>query len=164
MIRRPPRSTLFPYTTLFRSDAARKRVSRALDRLAGFFRRSGFVVPTGAGCAALLASTTQAAPAGLAASAANAGLAASGATTGFNLVLFKLMALTKSQTAVLCAIVAATPLAWQWHVNARVARHLDEITAQNKSASRSATERESQLQRTREILLRAQTDNSNSAA
>ena len=26
MIRRPPRSTLFPYTTLFRSEAIRKRV------------------------------------------------------------------------------------------------------------------------------------------
>src|SRR5256885_3549919 len=78
-------------------DAARKRVSRALDRLAGFFRQRGFAVPTGAGCAAVLASTTQAAPAALAASAANAGLAAtSGATSGFNLVLFKLMALTKT--------------------------------------------------------------------
>src|SRR5439155_7204614 len=83
-------------------DAARKRVSRALDRLAGFFRRSGFAVPAGAGCAALLASTAKAAPAGLAASAANAGLAAGGATAGLNLVLLKLMALTKSQTAVLC--------------------------------------------------------------
>src|SRR2546425_8190153 len=31
MIRRPPRSTLFPYTTLFRSDAVGGRV-RALDR------------------------------------------------------------------------------------------------------------------------------------
>src|SRR5207253_9477027 len=29
MIRRPPRSTLFPYTTLFRSGAARGRSSRA---------------------------------------------------------------------------------------------------------------------------------------
>src|SRR2546430_8722197 len=57
-------------------DAARKRVSRALDRLAGFFRRRGFTVSAGAGCAALLASTTQAAPAALMASAANAGLAA----------------------------------------------------------------------------------------
>src|SRR3712207_7889942 len=28
MIRRPPRSTLFPYTTLFRSVAARQRVAR----------------------------------------------------------------------------------------------------------------------------------------
>src|SRR5438034_8025522 len=31
MIRRPPRSTLFPYTTLFRSDAAVLRVDEALD-------------------------------------------------------------------------------------------------------------------------------------
>src|SRR2546422_2915047 len=29
MIRRPPRSTLFPYTTLFRSDRARTRLARA---------------------------------------------------------------------------------------------------------------------------------------
>src|SRR3712207_9480568 len=28
MIRRPPRSTLFPYTTLFRSEAVRKRIER----------------------------------------------------------------------------------------------------------------------------------------
>src|SRR2546427_4954587 len=34
MIRRPPRSTLFPYTTLFRSpDAALKEMERALDQL-----------------------------------------------------------------------------------------------------------------------------------
>src|SRR3712207_5442894 len=32
MIRRPPRSTLFPYTTLFRSEPARRLISR--DRLA----------------------------------------------------------------------------------------------------------------------------------
>src|SRR2546430_16253231 len=34
MIRRPPRSTLFPYTTLFRSNAQQAR--RALDYLVGF--------------------------------------------------------------------------------------------------------------------------------
>src|SRR5258708_21059227 len=32
MIRRPPRSTLFPYTTLFRSDAAAAHRMGALDR------------------------------------------------------------------------------------------------------------------------------------
>src|SRR2546429_1258303 len=32
MIRRPPRSTLFPYTTLFRSRRARPRCSRTEDR------------------------------------------------------------------------------------------------------------------------------------
>src|SRR5256885_3895728 len=33
MIRRPPRSTLFPYTTLFRSLAARDRVDAILGKL-----------------------------------------------------------------------------------------------------------------------------------
>src|SRR5260370_26513543 len=32
MIRRPPRSTLFPYTTLFRSSRARQRVEKGLRR------------------------------------------------------------------------------------------------------------------------------------
>src|SRR3712207_7924964 len=31
MIRRPPRSTLFPYTTLFRSRRARRRADRAVQ-------------------------------------------------------------------------------------------------------------------------------------
>src|SRR3712207_8689489 len=33
MIRRPPRSTLFPYTTLFRSRSIRSRVDAATGRL-----------------------------------------------------------------------------------------------------------------------------------
>src|SRR3712207_8125316 len=33
MIRRPPRSTLFPYTTLFRSDVGEARVTERLHRL-----------------------------------------------------------------------------------------------------------------------------------
>src|SRR3712207_8985767 len=36
MIRRPPRSTLFPYTTLFRSPL-RRRIQSFIDR--GFYRR-----------------------------------------------------------------------------------------------------------------------------
>src|SRR3712207_8624214 len=32
MIRRPPRSTLFPYTTLFRSDRMREEFLRTLDK------------------------------------------------------------------------------------------------------------------------------------
>src|SRR3989442_12716226 len=31
MIRRPPRSTLFPYTTLFRSDQLHSEIRRAVD-------------------------------------------------------------------------------------------------------------------------------------
>src|SRR5688572_32730082 len=42
MIRRPPRSTLFPYTTLFRSREVGRRARRTLqpDRLAGSDRLS----------------------------------------------------------------------------------------------------------------------------
>src|SRR3712207_8854168 len=35
MIRRPPRSTLFPYTTLFRSEIVFRRVERREGELAG---------------------------------------------------------------------------------------------------------------------------------
>src|SRR5438105_7579648 len=35
LLRRPPRSTLFPYTTLFRSGRGPRRTARALPRAAG---------------------------------------------------------------------------------------------------------------------------------
>src|SRR3712207_8157512 len=35
MIRRPPRSTLFPYTTLFRSETLGERLNEALDGVRG---------------------------------------------------------------------------------------------------------------------------------
>src|SRR5260370_22619252 len=38
MIRRPPRSTLFPYTTLFRSEAARDPFGGAMGGLLGVAR------------------------------------------------------------------------------------------------------------------------------
>src|SRR2546425_170188 len=46
MIRRPPRSTLFPYTTLFRSRSApRRRQERLPDRAAGAPREDGVDAP-----------------------------------------------------------------------------------------------------------------------
>src|SRR5436853_3700694 len=46
MVRRPPRSTLFPYTTLFRSHAERQRPQRheARDEVAQRGERAGVVV------------------------------------------------------------------------------------------------------------------------
>src|SRR3712207_8405746 len=41
MIRRPPRSTLFPYTTLFRSAAVGRRVGLGLDDASAAARRAG---------------------------------------------------------------------------------------------------------------------------
>src|SRR5438445_6914011 len=44
MIRRPPRSTLFPYTTLFRSPLSLQRLQAGLGRGVGLFR-----IPLGLG-------------------------------------------------------------------------------------------------------------------
>src|SRR3712207_7802720 len=47
MIRRPPRSTLFPYTTLFRSRGQRQHVDpvRPVQHVPGIERRAGAVLP-----------------------------------------------------------------------------------------------------------------------
>src|SRR3712207_8676758 len=49
MIRRPPRSTLFPYTTLFRSQPARGRVLPVEVYLAGGQRLAYLLVPPDTG-------------------------------------------------------------------------------------------------------------------
>src|SRR2546425_3501798 len=55
MIRRPPRSTLFPYTTLFRSKLFRDIAPRFADRAGGYTRivQAGFRVGDGAKVAIL---------------------------------------------------------------------------------------------------------------
>src|SRR5438132_8065771 len=45
MIRRPPRSTLFPYTTLFRSRGGRKRSSIAAENSRHLSRSAGPALP-----------------------------------------------------------------------------------------------------------------------
>src|SRR5256885_4858241 len=44
MIRRPPRSTLFPYTTLFRSDRGQRAVGRGHRERVGIGRAGGELV------------------------------------------------------------------------------------------------------------------------
>src|SRR3712207_8084136 len=52
MIRRPPRSTLFPYTTLFRSHRRQRRTEHGGDRAAARLapRSSALREPSGRGC------------------------------------------------------------------------------------------------------------------
>jgi RNA polymerase sigma factor (sigma-70 family) len=81
-------------------DGARKRVERALDKLRAFFGRRGISVS-----AALLAETlnTQAvtaAPADMAAALSVTSLASTASAPSLNLLLIKLMAVTKSQIAI----------------------------------------------------------------
>lgn len=142
-------------------DAARKRVSRALERLTDFFRRRGFTIPARSGAAALMASTAGAAPAGLAASASNSGLAAGGAVTSLNLVLLHFMTITKTQTAILCILVAAVPLGLQWQAHSRLGQTRADLGDQLAAANRRAAELEGRVDRARRSLVREQTERQN---
>jgi RNA polymerase sigma factor (sigma-70 family) len=101
-----------------REDAVRMRIDKALARLTGFFRRRGYAVPAVATTAAVLSTAAKAAPAGLAIAATRSALAAGGgALGGSKLLLAKYMGLTKTQTAVVCAVIALAPIAWEWNLN-----------------------------------------------
>ena len=90
-------------------NAAQKRVSRALEKLRGFFSKRGVALTTALIAGAVSANSIHAAPAGLAASIASS--AAQGtAVTGSTLTLIKgalkLMAWSKAKTAVVVGAVA----------------------------------------------------------
>ena len=138
-------------------DAARKRVSRALERLASFFRQRGFTVSAATSGTLLLAGTAKAVPSAVVISSTNAGLAAGGAATGLNLVWYHLAAMTKTQTAVICAVLAATPLAWQWRAEARLQQEQSTISAQLFSIQRTSEQLEQQIESNRQTLLALRT-------
>lgn len=119
-------------------DAARKRVARALERVARFFRDRGFAVPAGTAAAALLADSVAGAPAALAMTAAQVGIAAGTSVSGINLVLFHLMTLTKTQAVLLGAFVCAVPLAWQRKAAAALDRTHSQLTSQIASTESRA--------------------------
>ena len=102
-----------------REDAVRMRINKALERLTGIFRKRGYAVPAVATTAAVLGASAKAAPAGLATLAANSALTAgnAAAATGFKLTLAKLMGLTKTQTALVAAVIVAAPVAWEWNAS-----------------------------------------------
>jgi RNA polymerase sigma factor (sigma-70 family) len=104
-----------------REDAVRMRISKALDYLTRFFRGRGYAVPAAATTIAVLSQTAKGVPAGLAISTANAALAAgSGATVGgVKLLFIKVMGFSKTQTAAVCLVIAALPVAWEWNANRR---------------------------------------------
>jgi RNA polymerase sigma factor (sigma-70 family) len=99
-------------------DAARKRVSRALEKLRADLIRCGVKTTAAALSAAVAANALQVAPAGLAAALTSASLASAAAGTGTTLTLLKLMTMTKLKAGIIGAIVVAgvaTPLVIQQH-------------------------------------------------
>jgi len=139
-------------------DAARKRVSRALDRLTVFFRDRGFAVPTGTASASFFAHAAQPAPASLAATAASAGLASGSSATGLNLLFFHVMTMTKTQTAAVFVLLVTLPLGLQWQTQAKIQRALTEASTQLAAMRQENTDFETLLQQSRAALAQVQTD------
>ena len=137
-------------------EAARKRVSRALERLSEFFRRRGFLLPV-ASAALLFAHAASAAPVGLAATASAAGVA-TGSFTTFNLWLAKLMTLTKTQTAAACLLLAATPLTMQWRAQGRVESELITARDQIDQARSEVARLDRDIDKTRNTFFKVQAD------
>ena len=145
-------------------EAARKRVSRALDKLALFFQRQGFAIPAGTGCAALMTSAAQAAPAGLAVSISQTALLSGSTASGISLLLLNLMTLTKVQTAAICLVLAATPLVLQRQAQAREENRKATLVRQLSEDQRQLNGLENNLDQLNKQLQASQSDSLNLGA
>jgi RNA polymerase sigma factor (sigma-70 family) len=132
-------------------DAARKRVSRALEKLREFFGKRGVTTTAAALTTVISANAVQIAPAGLAATLTSASLAGAAAGTG-TLTLLKIMTMTKLQTAIIGAIVVAgvaTPLVIHHQAKLREEnRSLSQQIAQLKADNEGLAHRAAELKRT----------------
>jgi len=144
-------------------DAARKRVSRALDRVGDFYRKRGFSLATAGGAPALMAASTHAAPVALAAKAAAAGISAGPAVGIFHSIAGHFMKLTKTQTAAACLCLAAVPLVWQHFASNAVARQSSALDAETAQAEQQAGRLESEIARIVGVTDKSRTANSNSS-
>jgi len=144
-------------------DAARKRVSRALEHVTEFFRKHGFA--TISATALLTASSAKAAaPVSLVTSSVNAGLAAKETVSSLGTILFHLMTLTKTQTALLCSLAVAVPLTVQWQAEARLAKQLSDASANYALLKQSSQSMEKEVTNAQSALAKAQANELNAQA
>src|SRR5262252_2490394 len=117
------------------SEAAQKRVTRALDRLRGILAERGLSAPTTTLGALMSTHAVQSAPAGLAATAITAATAASAAFPATS-TLQILMASTKMKLSVaaLLAATVTTPLVLQYQANARLREQVAQLRAERAVA------------------------------
>ena len=121
-------------------DAARMRLSRALDKLRQLLARRGITSTTAALAGLLLQQTVTAAPAGLALNIAGTALASASATTT-SLTLTTLMA-TKAKIALATAavIALATPLLVLNQSNVKLREEAQVLRAQNEQLAFASAE------------------------
>jgi RNA polymerase sigma factor (sigma-70 family) len=113
-------------------EAARKRVTRALEKLRSFFARRGVTLSATALAALLAENVVTAAPAGMAGAVSAAALTSAVAGTGSTLALLKLIVMTKIKVGIVGAIVVAavvTPVVLHYQSQAKL-READESARQ----------------------------------
>jgi RNA polymerase sigma factor (sigma-70 family) len=121
-------------------DAARKRVSRALEKLRVVLAKRGVTTTTAALSVALAACSIQSVPAGLAASVVTTSLAAGAAAVGgvTTLKFIEFLTMTKLKTALATAALVAglsTPLVLQYQTNQALRAQNEALLAQASQAS-----------------------------
>lgn len=121
-------------------DGARKRVTRALEKLRRYFTRRGITLSSAALTAGITTGAVQSAPAGLAAAVATASLAGAAATgTVTTLTVLKLMSMTKLKIGIVSAAIAAgvaAPVVLQYQTNARLRSEIDGLRRQSAELTR----------------------------
>jgi RNA polymerase sigma factor (sigma-70 family) len=138
-------------------DAARKRVARALERLAEFFRKRGFAVATGT-APSVFAGALHAAPPALAPLCLKS-LPTAAASGGLvKTILFHIMKLTKTQTAAACLLLVAGPLAWQHLSQSALARQLSSLDEQASQTGARADALEAEAARVRGLTAQMSAD------
>lgn len=131
-------------------DTAQKRVASAVERLASFFQRRGFKTASTSMAVAVLQNTAFSAPAAVVTSVVQAAAHLAPSTMlGLGTVLGRLCALTKTQTATLCILVAAAPVGWQLHEFSNAKRENSAMLAKLETARTEADELSSEMDRWR---------------
>ena len=126
-------------------DAARMRVSRALDRLHGLLKQRGVTLSVAALGTALAAQAVTAVPAGLAASIAATALATAAAGGGIAATLAKLMTMTKVKLGIIGVIAVAgvvAPLVIQRQSQAKLREEDQALRQQASQLAQVAAENE----------------------
>jgi RNA polymerase sigma factor (sigma-70 family) len=124
-------------------DAARKRVSRALEKLRAQLVRRGVTTTAAALSTAITVSAVQVAPAGLAATLTSGSLATAAAGTGTTLTLLKFMAMTKLKLGIISVVViasVATSLVIQNESQAKIRQTSSELERQADQLAQLQTE------------------------
>src|SRR5262245_40664509 len=125
-------------------DAARKRVSRALDKLRAYLARRGVTTTASALSVALSTNALGAAPAGLAATLTSSSLAGAAVGTGTTLTLLNLMAATKLKLGIAALVIGslATTLFIEHQAQGRLREQGESLLQQSAERSRVQSEHE----------------------